>query len=224
MADDVQVPSSLTNDDGDGEPALTPVVQAAQAGDEDAFVVLYRALHPGLLRYLWSHIGDAAEDVAAETWLHVARDIRRFEGDETGFRSWVITIGRHRMLDYLRQQGRRPPGGAPEEILALLPAVDNTEQAATDALATADALSMIARLPATQAEAILLTVVLELDAKTAGKILGKRAGAIRVAVHRGLRKLAEELNAPAQEVTAPAPQARRFPSPPRVTPVTRCDG
>ena len=175
------------------DPDLSAAVRAAQEGDEDAFRLLYRALHPGLIRYLWAHAGDAAEDLAAETWLRVIRDIKRFSGDEAGFRGWVTTIARHRVLDYLRQQARRPPGGAPVELLAVLPAADDTERTALDTLATASALEMIAGLPATQAEAVLLTVVMELDAKTAGKVMGKRAGAVRVAAHRGLRRLAAEL-------------------------------
>lgn len=81
------------------------------------------------------------------------------------------------------------------ELLAYLPAGENTERAVMEALATADALEMIAGLPAVQAEAVLLTVVMELDAKTAGKVMGKRSGAVRVAAHRGLRRLAEQLAA-----------------------------
>lgn len=177
-------------------PDLSAAVRAAQEGDEDAFRQLYRAVHPGLVRYLWAHAGDAAEDLAAETWLRVARDLRRFKGDDAGFRGWVTTIGRHRVLDYLRQQCRQPRSGAPVELLAHhLPAAEDTEGSALETLATAEALEMIAELPATQAEAVLLTVVMELDAKSAGKVMGKRAGAVRVAAHRGLRRLAERLSA-----------------------------
>lgn len=187
----MQVPTSPTpgNDDVD----LTAAIRAAQEGDEDAFRLLYRVIHPGLIRYLWAHAGDVAEDLAAETWLRVSRDLGKFRGDEAGFRGWVTTIGRHRVLDYLRQQGRQPPGGAPVELLAHIPAAEDTEGAVLEALATADALEMIAGLPSTQAEAVLLTVVMQLDAKTAGRVMGKRAGAVRVATHRGLRRLASEL-------------------------------
>ena len=43
--------------------------------------------------------------------------------------------------------------------------------------------------PPDQAEAILLRTVLGLDAATAGHVLGKGAGAIRTAAHRGLKTL-----------------------------------
>ena len=193
------------------DPGLSRAVRAAQEGDEDAFRLLYRAIHPGLIRYLWAQVGDAAEDLAADTWLCVARDLGRFRGDEAGFRGWVITIGRHRVLDYLRYQGRHPSGGAPVELLAHLPAAEDTEGAVMDALATADALEMISALPGVQAEAVLLTVVMELDAKTAGKVMGKSSGAVRVAAHRGLRRLEEQLAAaqePEAEAAATPQQAR----------------
>jgi len=70
------------------------------------------------------------------------------------------------------------------------PAADDTAQSAIDALATDAALALIATLPPDQAEAVLLRAVLGLDAQTAGQILGKRAGAVRTAAHRGLRTLA----------------------------------
>ena len=54
----------------DGAGAL----ERARRGDEQAFAVLYRALHPPLQRYLRSLVGDDAEDVASETWLQAARD------------------------------------------------------------------------------------------------------------------------------------------------------
>jgi RNA polymerase sigma-70 factor (ECF subfamily) len=48
-------------------------------------------------------------------------------------------------------------------------------------------------LPPDQAEAVLLRVVVGLDAESAGKVLGKRAGAVRTAAYRGLRTLASRL-------------------------------
>ena len=52
---------------------------------------------------------------------------------------------------------------------------------------------LIATLPPDQAEAVLLRVVVGLDAASAGRVLGKRPGAVRTAAHRGLRRLAELL-------------------------------
>jgi RNA polymerase sigma-70 factor (ECF subfamily) len=173
---------------------LSAVVRGAQCGDDQAFRTLYRAVQPSLLRYLQVMVGADAEDVASEAWLQVARDLTRFHGDGDGFRGWVATIARHRAIDHLRRQGRRPIGREPVERLAELAADTDTATSALDSAATDAALALIARLPVDQAEAVLLRVVMGLDAKTAARVLGKRAGAVRTAAHRGLRKLAEYLD------------------------------
>ena len=64
-----------------------------------------------------------------------------------------------------------------------------------EALATGDTLALIAQLPQDQAEAVVLRVVVGLDAKSAAQTLGKRPGAVRTAAHRGLKRLAELLGA-----------------------------
>jgi RNA polymerase sigma-70 factor (ECF subfamily) len=156
--------------------------------------MLYRQIHPRLLRYVRTLVGNDAEDVASEAWLHIARDITSFDGDIDGFRGWTATIARHRALDHVRYCKRRPVQRTPDGDLPERPAPQNTETTALDFLSTQDALSLIARLPRDQAEIIVLRVVVGLDAKTVAKLLGKRPGAIRTAAHRGLRRLQHLLN------------------------------
>ncbi|MEV4557088.1 RNA polymerase sigma factor [Kitasatospora sp. NPDC049285] len=175
---------------------LTEAVAAAQRGDEEAFRILFRAVQPGLLRYLRVLVGgraEDAEDIASEAWLQIARDLPGFRGDADGFRGWAATIARNRAMDHLRRQRRRPVADVPEEYLAELAAVEDTAGQAMATVATSDALALIAGLPPDQAEAVLLRVVLGLDAESAAKVLGKRAGTVRMAAHRGLRRLAKVL-------------------------------
>jgi DNA-directed RNA polymerase specialized sigma24 family protein len=53
--------------------------------------------------------------------------------------------------------------------------------------------TLVATLPADQAEAITLRVVAELDVGQVAKLMGKRPGTVRVLTQRGLRHLAERL-------------------------------
>jgi RNA polymerase sigma-70 factor, ECF subfamily len=176
---------------GDG---LAVALAEAQAGNPDAFRALYRDTQPRLLRYLYALVGDDAEDIASETWLHIARDLHTFHGDPDGFRGWAATIARHRALDHLRRHTRRPPAiPVPDSDLAALAALDDTATTAIDAVATTAAIRLIATLPPDQAEAVLLRAVLGLDTARAAAVLGKRPGAIRTAAYRGLRTLAHRL-------------------------------
>jgi RNA polymerase sigma-70 factor (ECF subfamily) len=143
---------------------------AAQRGDSEAFRLLYRDIQPRLVRYLRALVGDDAEDVASETWLQVARDLGQFQGGYDGFRGWVATVGRHRGLDHLRREGRRPPAVlVPAEDLAALAAADDTAAGALEAVSTDAAIRLIASLPRDQAEAVLLRAVVGLDAASAAK-------------------------------------------------------
>jgi len=191
---------SAVNRDAEFDSALA----ALQQGDEAAFSRVYRAVQPGLLRYLTVLVGAEAEDVASETWAHVCRDLDTFRGDGDGFRGWVATIGRHRALDYLRARGRRPVDPAPVDEFVDRQAGDDTAGVAFESLATAAAIALICSLPQDQAEAVLLRAVMGLDAKSAGRVLGKRPGAVRTAAYRGLKTLALRLDADADPQTRPA--------------------
>lgn len=181
------------------------VVRAAVEGDEAAFVWLYRQVQPGVLRYLRGLVGEDAEDVASETWLQIARDLRSYRGEGAGFTGWAAMIARNRALDHLRHRQRRPSTLTAVEFFEDLAGLDDTEGRAMQAAETRAVIDWIATLPQDQAEAILLRVVMGLDAKSAGEVVGKRAGAVRMAAHRGLRRLAEELE---RDPTAGLPSHR----------------
>jgi RNA polymerase sigma-70 factor (ECF subfamily) len=170
---------------------LVEALRAAVNGDDAGFTVLWRALQPAVLRYLRVVCGDAAEDVASETWLQAARDLASFSGDATAFRVWLFRIARHRGLDENRRAWRRreeardeiePAGGAATVRDVALDVIDRS--------GTAWALGLIATLPPDQAEAVILRAVVGLDVASTAEVLGKRPGAVRVAAMRGLRRLA----------------------------------
>ncbi|MGP3948228.1 RNA polymerase sigma factor [Streptomyces sp. 7N604] len=185
----------------DGE--LGAAVERAQAGDEQAFAALYRQLHPRLLGYVRGLVGEDAEDVAAEAWLEIARDLRRFRGDGDGFRGWTATIARHRALDHLRRRRSRPRATVLEQDVLELPGGQDTERDALESLSTERALALVAGLPRDQAEAVLLRVVVGLDGPTTARVLGKRAGAVRTASYRGLKRLARLLGGHESQPGAP---------------------
>jgi RNA polymerase sigma-70 factor (ECF subfamily) len=174
------------------------VLAAAQRGDEDAFAVLWHDGQPALLRYLRVIAPGAADDVAAETWTQVLRGLAKFRGDEKNWRAWLFTTARRRLTDQARQAIRRPVTSLetlPDLALAELESLRSPDTADL-AIANLDAraaVEIIARLPELQAEVIMLRVVAGLDTDMVARMLGRSPGAIRVAAHRGLRRLAAML-------------------------------
>lgn len=173
---------------------LDDALDAARRGEERGISELWTALNPLIMRYLRVLVGQTAEDVASETWLQAARDVRGFRGDAAGFRVWLFRVARNRALDELRRSGRRLedpvglPGDSPGAPRAMR-APDDTATEAVERMSTERALQLIAQLPKNQAEAVMLRVIIGLDGKQSADVLGKRSGAVRIAAMRGLRSL-----------------------------------
>lgn len=171
------------------------LLAGARSGDEASFAALWRRFDPMLRRFLAGLASpDDAADVASTVWLEIVRKLDDFVGDESGFKAWMFTIGRSRLVDLRRSRDRRIRtvdddvgsdqriGGAPDPA-----------DLVSDAAATSAAIELIGRLPEKQAEVVLLRVVADLDVETVARILGKKPGAVRVLSHRGLERLAELL-------------------------------
>lgn len=169
------------------------VLAAAQEGNELAFSRLWRDGNPSLLRYLRVMAPEFAEDAAAETWLQVVRGLAGFRGDEQAWRAWLFTTARRRVIDQARRRSRQPEKPLEEAPPSQLPASPDAADLAIQHIDTRSAMALVARLPPHQAEVILLRVVAGLDTVTVARLVARTPGAVRVAAHRGLRRMAEIL-------------------------------
>jgi RNA polymerase sigma-70 factor, ECF subfamily len=181
------------------------VLTAAQAGEEWAFSRLYTDFNPRVERYFASRAPQAADDLAAETWMGVARRLKSFEGDENQFRAWLFTIAHRRLLDHWTAQNRRSEepldalhlheDDQPTDHTKHLASVEDLAEDVVNTAAARAAAQRIARiLNRDQAEVILLRLLGGLEVDQVAEILGKRPGTVRVLQHRALKKLAEEIS------------------------------
>lgn len=167
------------------------LLEEARAGGEAAFSRLWRDGNPALLRYLRVIAPESAEDIAADTWVRVVRGLSSFQGDEQSWRAWLFTTARRRAVDEGRRRARRPAISMEEVAAEHLAAAGDAAEAALERIGTRSALELLRKLPAAQAEIILLRVVAGLDTETVAEMVGRSPGAVRVAAHRGLRRLAQ---------------------------------
>ena len=173
--------------------SFADTLAAAARGDDAALAVLYRASHPGLLRYLRVMEPVDADDLASETWLDVARGLGRFEGGEPQFRAWLFTIARRRVIDLRRQRTRQRTEPVEPDLILPVPVADAADEA-IERISTEDALRRVAALPRGQAEVVLLRVLGGFDVKEVARIVGKRPGAVRALQHRGLKNLSRAIS------------------------------
>ena len=172
--------------------AFEVTLASARTGDDEAFARIFRDVQPALLRYLRVITTDP-EDVASETWIQVVAGLRRFRGQEQDFRAWLFTIARNRAADAGRSRARRP--AVPLDMTEATQQLTSPDAAdlVLETVSTQTTMALIRSLPPEQAEIIMLRVVAGLDTGDVARIVGKAPGAVRVAAHRGLRRLAGQV-------------------------------
>jgi RNA polymerase sigma factor (sigma-70 family) len=194
-----------TSDDG-----FPAVLAGARSGDPAAWSELYHATAPVLVGYLRAQRLPDPDDVAGEVLLEVVRDLHRFEGDERGFRSWVLAIAHHRLLDARRRASRRPVTSDRTSDLCSRAGLDDTEAEGLASLGLAELVRALDDLTTDQRSVLLLRVVGDLTTAEAADVLGKRPGAVKQLQRRAVEALKHRLgHVPPGPRTAMPPMERR---------------
>ncbi len=173
---------------GDFESILKPLWMRAQAGDDRAYrrsLELLAARLRAFLRRRLSDMPHEVEDLVQETLL--ALHLQRGTYDPTlPVSAWAVAIARHKLVDLWRRRGRR------ESLHEAIDDVDEALLAAEpeEAGASRDLAVLLDELPAAQRQAIVLTKVEGLSVAEAAARTGASESAIKVQVHRGLKRLA----------------------------------
>ena len=179
----------LETDLDDFEAALKPLWLRAQQGDEVAY---RKALEQialrirGFLRRRMQSTPDDIEDLVQETLL--ALHLQRGTFDPTlQVSAWATAIARHKLVDLWRRRGRRENlhevlDDVDENLLAAEPVEDGAKR---------DLETLLQALPEVQRQAILLTKVEGLSVAEASVRTGVSESAIKVQVHRGLKRMAQ---------------------------------
>ncbi len=164
------------------------LVAAAKSGDSAAWRDLYRA-HAGRL-LLWleartSPGGEAPEDLAAATWLVAAERIADFNGSSSDFGGWLFGIARNHAANAWRRTGTRTRG------LGALAASADQEHPNPEKSLIGDewVRQALAGLPPRERDVVACLDVLDMDVAATARALGMTAVAVRVARHRGLKRL-----------------------------------
>lgn len=180
------------------------LLSEARGGDPGAWSQLYHDVAPLVLGYLRGQRLDDAEDVAGEVMLEMVRGIDRFEGTRQQFRSWVLTIAHHRMIDQRRRSVRRPSVPTPTEELEPEPGTEDPAAEVLAASGLADLEVHLAALTDEQRTVILLRVVAERSLKEVAEITGRQVNAVKAMQHRAIAALRRRLEA-GEAADAPHP-------------------
>jgi RNA polymerase sigma-70 factor (ECF subfamily) len=168
------------------------LMRAANAGDTGAYRRVLQALVPlirGHVRRGLARCGrgqDDGEDIVQETLLAV--HLKRHTWDESlPLEPWVRAIATYKLIDHVRRTGRMIPVDLDDvaEVVAddTIPAPDRD----------IDRRQVIASLPQRDRHIVQAMAVEGRSAREVASDLDMTEGAVRVALHRALKALAERL-------------------------------
>lgn len=157
--------------------------------EASAWADLFEEHHPLVFRAVLAQVGNrqTAEDIAGQVFLEALEGIRRYRDRGRPISTWLLTIARHRSVDWLRRQGRELTGDVPDTPVAA-PAAG--EEAALQALA---------RLTPEQREVVFLRFVEGYSLKAVATSTNRSVGAVKALQHRALRQLRGILEAEADD-------------------------
>jgi RNA polymerase sigma-70 factor (ECF subfamily) len=169
-------------------PTDDQLMEALGAGDHGAFDMLYERHRAVVFSFLARLAGDAStgEDLLQETFFRVYRFRARYRASGQ-FRAWLFTIARHVAVEHVRQRPAASPH--PPEGVEELVAPDRTEHRADASELLVRLERALGALPPAQREIVLLSRVAGMDISEIAGVVSSSPGAVRVALHRALRKL-----------------------------------
>lgn len=184
-------------DDGAGDAA---VIERSRH-DPDAFGAVYDRHFPGIYRYVAARLGrDAADDIAAETFVTAFRKRDGFDPARGEVRPWLFGIATNLVGQHRRAEKRRYDALARVQATSGAPP-DPDAHEDEDRIAsrvTAEGLrpklaDAVGALPEGDRDVLLLVSVAGLGYEEVGQALGIPSGTVGSRLSRARRKLREAL-------------------------------
>lgn len=170
------------------EQSWESLMRAANRGDQRAYASLLGAIAPvvrGIVRARGAALGfEQCEDIVQDVLLtiHLKRQTWR---EDQPLRPWLYAVTRHKVIDAFRARGNRVDLPV-EDFAEVLPA-----PTADDPLEARDMERVIGQLDP-RAAAIVGAIGIDGDSVAqTGDRLGMTEGAVRVALHRAFKRLAQ---------------------------------
>lgn len=174
------------------------LVERAQAGDTEAFGLIYDRYMDTVFRFIYFRVGNRplAEDLTSDTFLRALKRISSFTWQGRDLGAWLVTIARNLVADHFKS-GRyrlevttgdvldadredRGPEGSPET-------------AVVDHITNVALLTAVKQLNPEQQECIVLRFLQGFSVAETAQAMGKNEGAIKALQYRAVRALARLL-------------------------------
>lgn len=175
------------------------LLRRSGAGDEQAFVALYRRRQSAVYRFALHMCGSAesAEEVTQEVFLTIVRDAKKFDESRGTAIAYLLGIARNHVLRLLQRD--RAYIGFEEETPEIAQADGDLLLDLTRAETIESIRQAVLDLPPVYREAIVLCDLEEIGYAEAAATLGVPIGTVRSRIARGRALLVRKLSRPGSQ-------------------------
>jgi RNA polymerase sigma-70 factor (ECF subfamily) len=185
-------PSDLHTEDRDTD----RLIAAAQAGDRDAFGVIYARYFDRVYTYvaLAMRNGEEAQDAVQQVFLDILAALPRYEiRPGQPFRGWLFRIARNQVIRTFQRRKPAEPED-PAMIDRRRSHVQDFDPQVLDWLSDRELLMFVERLPILQRQVLTLRYLLDFSVKEISRCVDRSPEAVRQIHSRALRALEQRLS------------------------------
>jgi RNA polymerase sigma-70 factor (ECF subfamily) len=159
----------------------------AAKSDPGAFGELYERYYVRVYRYVYHRIGNVAEaeDVTALVFMKSLEALPSYQARRNSFAPWLFRIARNAVIDHYRRRRQQSP-------LDELEGHAGSQDPVGDVLGNerrSELQALMQHLSVEQREVVMLRYAADLSYTEIASLLKKQEPAVRMLLHRGLRKL-----------------------------------
>lgn len=172
---------------------IDSLVVRAQKGDTDAFSLLYNELLDPVFRFCFFKVNtrEIAEDLTSEVFLNVWNKLQSYKkSGDLQFSSWVFRIAHNKVIDHFRKN-KEQTLELKEELEIPDSSFDDAQKIVENDFLRKELSFYLSKIPAQQAESIILKYFSELDNAEISQVMGKSETAIRILQSRGIKTIRE---------------------------------
>jgi RNA polymerase sigma-70 factor, ECF subfamily len=155
--------------------------------DPAAFGEVYERYYPRVYRYVYHRVSAVsdAEDVTAVIFMKALEGLPSYRPSPSGFAPWLFRIARNAVVDHYRRQRKQNSLddaqylADPSDPMGHVLGNERREELR----------SLVRCLSDDQRDAVLMRYAADLSYPEIAAALGKNEAAVRMLLHRGLRKL-----------------------------------
>lgn len=172
----------MTNED------ISRLIELAKEGDKDAFGKIYQTFLGKIYRFIYFSVRDKslAEDLTQNTFIKAWKALPSFTEKKASFQTFLFTIARNTVIDYTRKKKN-----VSLELIENIESHENIEELTFQKEEKEMVTRALSKLDYFEKHIVILRFFEEMSFAEIGEIVDKKEGAVRVHIHRILKKLKE---------------------------------